>query len=147
MYIYIYTYVYIYREREIYVYTYIRIYIYIYTESDRQRKAEAINRYFLQQRRSYGRSAVIIITAYHRLFMNIIYYSGNHLFCRFPKFHRVFWAETLAHWNPTSCQKASTINLFGFETLKLKIRRLKLWKPTVDERRRTETIKQRCVTK
>ena len=28
-------------------------------------------------------------------------------------------------------KKASTINLFGFETLKLKIRRLKLWKPTV----------------
>ena len=45
----------------------------------------------------------------------------------------VFWgAETLSHWNPTSCQtKTSTINLFGFETLKLKIRRLKLWKPTV----------------
>ena len=28
-------------------------------------------------------------------------------------------------------QKTSTINLFGFETLKLQIRRLKLWKPTV----------------
>ena len=28
-------------------------------------------------------------------------------------------------------KKTSTINLFGFETLKLKIRRLKLWKPTV----------------
>ena len=28
-------------------------------------------------------------------------------------------------------QKTSTIDLFGFETLKLKIRRLKLWKPTV----------------
>ena len=41
-----------------------------------------------------------------------------------------FWAETLAHWNPTSCQKTSTIDLFGFETLKLKTRRLKLWKPT-----------------
>ena len=41
------------------------------------------------------------------------------------------WAETLAHWSPTSCQKTSTINLFGFETLKLKIRRLKLLKPTV----------------
>ena len=27
--------------------------------------------------------------------------------------------------------KTSTINLFGFETLNLKIRRLKLWKPTV----------------
>ena len=24
---------------------------------------------------------------------------------RFPKFHSVFWAETLAHWNPTSCPK------------------------------------------
>ena len=28
-------------------------------------------------------------------------------------------------------KKTSTINLFGFETLKLKIRGLKLWKPTV----------------
>ena len=28
-------------------------------------------------------------------------------------------------------KKTSTINLFGFETLKLRIRRLKLWKPTV----------------
>ena len=28
-------------------------------------------------------------------------------------------------------KKTSTISLFGFETLKLKIRRLKLWKPTV----------------
>ena len=27
-------------------------------------------------------------------------------------------------------KKTSTVNLFGFETLKLKIRRLKLWKPT-----------------
>ena len=35
---------------------------------------------------------------------------------QFPKFNRVFWAETLAHWNPTSCQKTSTINLFGFQT-------------------------------
>ena len=33
------------------------------------------------------------------------------------------WAETLAHWNPTSCQKKSTMNLFGFETVKIKIRR------------------------
>ena len=28
-------------------------------------------------------------------------------------------------------KRTSTINLFGFETLRLKIRRLKLWKPTV----------------
>ena len=49
----------------------------------------------------------------------------------FRNFIVLFWAETLAHWNPTSCQKTSTIDLSGFETLKLKIRRLKLWKPTV----------------
>ena len=30
-------------------------------------------------------------------------------------------------------KKTSTINLSGFETLKLKIRRLKLWKPTVSQ--------------
>ena len=30
------------------------------------------------------------------------------------------WAETLAHWNPTSCQKnTSSISLLGLETLKL----------------------------
>ena len=29
-------------------------------------------------------------------------------------------------------KKTSTIDSLGFETLKLKIRRLKLWKPTVD---------------
>ena len=28
-------------------------------------------------------------------------------------------------------KKIFTVNLFGFETLKLKVRRLKLWKPTV----------------
>ena len=51
---------------------------------------------------------------------------------RFPKFHRVFvgsrpWHIEIRH----RVKKTSTINLFGFETLKLKIRRLKLWKPTV----------------
>ena len=35
-------------------------------------------------------------------------------------------------------KKTSTINLFGFETLKLKIRRLKLWKPTVAVREGVE---------
>ena len=49
----------------------------------------------------------------------------------FRNFIVFFGAETLAHWNPTSCQKTSTIDFFGFETLKLKIRRLKSWKPTV----------------
>ena len=51
---------------------------------------------------------------------------------RFPKFHRVFvgprpWHIGIRH----RVKKTSTISLFGFETLKLKFRRLKLWKPTV----------------
>ena len=46
---------------------------------------------------------------------------------RFPKFHRVFLGRdpgTLK--SDIVSKKTSTINLFGFETLKLKIRRLKL---------------------
>ena len=51
---------------------------------------------------------------------------------RFPKFHRVFvwprpWHIEIRH----RVKRISTINLFGFETLKLKIRRLKLWRPGV----------------
>ena len=34
----------------------------------------------------------------------------------------------------------STINLFGFETLQLKIRRLKLWKPSASEQERGSSI-------
>ena len=51
---------------------------------------------------------------------------------RFAKFHRIFvgprpWHIEIRH----RVKRTSTINLFGVETLKLKIRRLKLWKPTV----------------
>ena len=55
------------------------------------------------------------------------------MYGRFPKFHRVFcWGRdpgTLK--SDIVSKKTSTTSLFGFETLKLKIRRLKLWKPTV----------------
>ena len=40
-------------------------------------------------------------------------------------------------------KKASTINLSGFETLKLKFRRLKLWKPTAGARDLHNKDKQR----
>ena len=50
---------------------------------------------------------------------------------RFPEFIVVFgprpWHIEIRH----RVKKTSTNNLFGFETLELKIRRLKLWKPTV----------------
>ena len=54
------------------------------------------------------------------------------MYGRFPKFHRVFvgprpWHIEIRH----RVKKTSTINLFAFETLELKFRRLKLWKPTV----------------
>ena len=51
---------------------------------------------------------------------------------RFPKFHRVFFGPRLWHIEIRHrVKKTSTMNLFGLETLKLKIRRLKLWKPGV----------------
>ena len=53
---------------------------------------------------------------------------------RLPKFHRVFLGRdpgTLK--SDIVSTKTSTINLLGFETLELTIRRLKLWKPTVTQ--------------
>ena len=53
-------------------------------------------------------------------------------FGRFPKFHRVsFGRDPGTLKSDIVSTKTSTIDLFGFETLKFKIRRLKLWKPTV----------------
>ena len=65
---------------------------------------------------------------YAVIWYTIIWYG------RFPKCHRVFvgprpWHIEIRH----RVKNTSTINLFGFETLKLKNRRLKLWKPTVHE--------------
>ena len=59
-------------------------------------------------------------------------HMNNVTYGRFPKFHRVFvgprpWHIEIRH----RFKKTSTTNLLGFETLTLKIRRLKLWKPTV----------------
>ena len=58
---------------------------------------------------------------------------------RFPKFHLVLLGRDPGTLKSDieirhRVNKTSTINLFGFETLKLKIRRLKLWKPTVHDR-------------
>ena len=74
---------------------------------------------------------------YMAFFELMVYYvfvslSRFVVYGRFPKFHRVFvgprpWHIEIRH----RVKKTSAINLFGFETLKLKIRRLKLWKPTV----------------
>ena len=53
------------------------------------------------------------------------------MYGRFPKFHRVFLGRDPGILKSDIVStKTSTINLFGFETLKLKIRRLKLWTPT-----------------
>ena len=58
---------------------------------------------------------------------------GQRGYGRFPKFHRVFLGRDPGTLKSDIVLKNnSTMNLFGFETLKLKIRRLKLWKPTVN---------------
>ena len=49
----------------------------------------------------------------------------------FRNFIVLFWPRLWHIEIPHRVKDTSTINLFGFETLKLKIRRLKLWKPTV----------------
>ena len=72
-------------------------------------------------------------TCYHNVLRglrNFLRPSGA--YGRFPKVHCVFLGRdpgTLK--SDIVSKKTSTMNLFGFETLKLKIRRLKLWKPTV----------------
>ena len=67
--------------------------------------------------------------------------ATSNAYGRFPKFNRVFvgprpWHIEIRH----RVKKTSTMNLLGFETLKLKNRRLKLWKPTVTTMANTITI-------
>ena len=50
------------------------------------------------------------------------------LYGRFPKFHCCFEPRLKHIEIRHRVEKTYTINLFGFEVLKLKIRRLKLWK-------------------
>ena len=67
-----------------------------------------------------------------RLLLSHVWSSKWRQTCgRFPKFHRVFWAETLAHWNPTSCQQVIHNWFVRIWDSQIEIRRLKLWKPTV----------------
>ena len=113
--IYIYTYMYVCMNIYIYIYiyTYTYIYIYIYIYIGQQSIAKAGIDSGPDSGPGKARAA---LQAYGR----------------FPKFHRVFagprpWHIEMRH----RVKKTCTINLFGFETLKLKIRRLKLWKPTV----------------
>ena len=65
---------------------------------------------------------------------------------RFPKYHRVFWGRDPGTLKSNIVSiKTSTINLFGFETLKLKIPRLKLWKQTVSVADLRKFGKRRCM--
>ena len=88
----------------------------------------------------YSKSNVSLLKVNLMMVSNIIkeytltlFFAAAEVACgRFPKFHRVFLGRdpgTLK--SDIVSKKTSTINLFGFETLKLKIRRLKLWKATV----------------
>ena len=104
--LYIYIYIYIERERESYryVYTYRHIYMYTFT---------------LPPFATYPQQAVPDIRSAHTITRSISEISSCFLGPR-P------WHIEIRH----RVRKTSTINLFGFEALKLKLRRLKLWKPT-----------------
>ena len=85
------------------------MYIYIY-----------IHNSHLARRRDGGRRQSQQREAEHLLFVRSISEISSCCFGPRP------WHIEIRH----RVKKASTIMLFGFETLKLKIRRLKLWKPT-----------------
>ena len=114
MYVYMYVYIYIYVYMYVYVYLslyiHIYIYIYIYTHVTRSACRSPLPE---EPQRLRSKGYMCIHTVDFRNFIVFFWPRPWHIEIR----HRV--------------KKTSTIDLFGFETLKLKIRRLKLWKPTV----------------
>ena len=115
IYIYIYTYIHIYIYICVCVYTYIYVYIYIYTfifPLGRQPRQ-------LVAPQPQPRCAPSAVGLYNNI--QSISEISSCFFGPRP------WHIEIRH----RVKKTSTMNLFGFETLKLKIRRLKLWKPTV----------------
>ena len=142
MYIYIYVcvhtyiYIYIYLYTYVYISTYIHIYMYICTHMCIKPWCDVLIvcsvpiRWLLFDTRSFK---------FNHLMRKMVDNNHTTWYGRFPKFHRVFfgprpWHIEIRH----RVKRTSTINLFGFETLKLKIRRLKLWKQTVDSAFRQE---------
>ena len=89
-YTYVYTHVHIYIYIHMYIYTsiyvYICIYIYIYI---------------------YMYICMLLMLSICVFTLSVLLSSSPQrcfVYSRFPKYHSVFRAETLAHWNPTSCQ-------------------------------------------
>ena len=109
---YIHTYVYIY----VYIYLSLSLYIYIYTHTYTY---------------TYSRKTAAGHDASTKLSLSASPPSSTGCTVDFRNFIVFFgprpWHIEIRH----RVKETSTINLFGFETLKLKIRRLKLWKPTV----------------
>ena len=125
LYIYIYYYY-------IYIYTYIHTYIYIYIHihicnAPRRVRAGRVgfvtNKHNPSKKSGFGaRISSRITTVIHvRMTIRSISEISSCFFGPRP------WHIEIRH----RVKKTSTIDLFGFETLKLKIRRLKLWKATV----------------
>ena len=110
IYIYIYIHTYIHTYIYIYIYTHIHTYIYIYTRTDTYMNC-------MHVRIMYIHSCMYIVCTYVRSISEI----SSCFFGPRP------WHIEIRH----RVKRSSTINLLGSETLKLKIRRLKLWKPTV----------------
>ena len=109
------------REREIYIY----IYIYMYREIDRCR-------YNIVLYCSISDDASLHYSIPRDITLHITHYTLYHGIRSISEISSCFfgprpWHIEIRH----RVKKTSTINLFGFETLQLRIRRLKLWKSTV----------------
>ena len=128
----------------VYVYVYMRIYIYIYYVIQLCIIIINVSSIISIIIISSSTISIIIIIIIIIIIMISYHTRGTHtwrtvlrrprssVYGRFPKFHRVFLGRDPGTLNSDIVStKTSTINSFGFETLKLKIRRLKSWKPTV----------------
>ena len=120
----IYIYIYMYLSLSIYIYIYISLYIYIYIYVCLILWICLVCMFY-----HIIDMSCILCVSYHRFifvecvvgFLRSVFRISN-LFLR-PR----PWRIEIRH----RVKRTSTIHLIGFETLQLKIRRLKLWKPTV----------------
>ena len=170
IYIYIYIYIYIEREREIYIYIYIYISLEAFSQGvvlEARRSAGEACREEAQYcfgapipKMSLGdKTSLHVISIYsdkqqlsHNIGWPVTHVHTYMRACR-PAYSHVDirsiseisscffrprpWHIEIRH----RVKKTSTINLFGFETLKLRIRRLKLWKLTVHTCMRPQAAK------
>ena len=107
----------------IYIYKYIHIYIYIYV-------CVSLSLFLSLSLYTYIYIYIYIYTCvniYIYICIHVYIYIYIYIYGRFPKLHRVFLGRDPGTFKSDIVStKISTTNLFGFETLKFKIRNSKI---------------------